>query len=536
MKLNKKIVVIAIFVLVAAVVVYLCLKPKEPAYKTAKVTRGPITQEISETGTIKKGDPINLNFKNSGTIARINVVTGQNVSAGQVLAELDTSQLKVQLAQARANLDLYQSQLAKLMKGVSADDIILAQTSVQNSQSALQSAQQSLADAQESARQKLANYYDSAKDVLSAAYAKAYNAQNFAGLLQRTYFTPRDNDSITVWEDTQKIGVAVVQIKNYINTYQASGKDADIDKAVAGTQIQLGLIAGWLRNIRVICEQEPWRDAVSETNKNSLDTQRDYVIAAQTSVNSAGQSIALQKATNETAINTAQAAVTTAQGTLKTAQDQLTKITNPPRAEDVDALNAQIAGAAAQVSLLELQISDSQLKAPANGQVIAVNARVGETSQPLLATSGTIVVLPDNPYKIEVDIYEEDVTKEKIGDAVTISPVATPDVKYPGKVVSIDPSSKLVNGVVYYTTTIGFDQVPEDIKPGMSADIVIITASNENALLIPEGALQKNDTGNFVQILKSGKPQNVAVQAGIKAKGQVEIISGLNEGEEVIIP
>jgi len=535
MKINKK---FAIFLAIAAVVifaVYYWQKPKESAYKTIKVTRGPITQEISETGALKKGEAVNLNFKNAGTVDSLNVSVGDKVSKGQVLARLDTDQLNIQLVQAQANLDLYQAQLDKLINGASANDLVLAQTAANTAQTAYENAQKALADAQINAEQKLTSLYKTASDALNSAYAKAYNAQNFAGLLQRTYFEPRDPDSISVWESTQKIGVAVGQIKDYLDKAFASNSRTDYNLALLAAQNQLTAIDTQLQAIRAICEKTPWRDAVSVTDKNSLDTQRDYIVAALTSVNSAAQNIALQKAANDAAVNAATSSLAAAQGTWQTAQDQLDKISAPPRQEDIDATSAQVAQAKAQVELLRLQISQSELKAPFNGQITEINVRVGETV-PLVGGNAAVVIIPDVSYEVEVDIYEEDAAKEKIGNPVAITLVPFPDKVYQGKVISIDPSAKVVNGVAYYTTRIAFDEIPDGAKPGMSADIVITTASNDNALLLPEAAAQKKGTDYIVQILENGKFQDVKVQPGIRSKGMVEIVSGLSEGQEAIIP
>lgn len=533
MKFNKKFYIILALALVAGALAWISLRSKAPAYKTAKVTRGAITQEISETGTIKKGDAINLSFKNSGTIAKINVSEGEKVAQGHILAELDTRQLNIQLAQAQASLVLYQAQLDKAVNGAGSQDVNLTRTSLQNAQTGADSANQSLADVQANARQKIDAVYKSADNALSGAYAKAYNAQNFAGLVQRTYFVPRDDDSIKVWETTQKMSVAASQIKTGLDAARASGKGSDFDAALLIAKSQLGIIDGGLQIIRQTCEKLPWRDSVSTTDKNSLDTQRDYVVAALSAVDTSRANIDLQESANDIAINTAQAAVTAAQGVLKTAKEQLEKITAAPRIEDIDVLNAQIAQAQAQVDLLGLQISDSQLKAPVSGQIVQINNRAGETVS--LLASGSIVLLPDDPFEIEVDVYEEDVAKEKIGNPVTITPVSEPDNVYAGRVVSIDPSSKLVNGVVYYSTKIAFEDAPAGLKPGMSADITITTASKDNVLLLPEAAIQKNSDGFLVQILKNGIPQNAKVEVGIRSKGMAEIISGVNEGEEAVV-
>ncbi|MCU0652778.1 MAG: efflux RND transporter periplasmic adaptor subunit [Candidatus Pacebacteria bacterium] len=534
MKINKKTIVIAAVILVAGAVLYNIAKPKTATYKTAKVIRETITQEISETGTVKKGDAVSLNFKNAGTIAKVNAAEGDEVAAGRVLAELDTRQAEVQLAQAQASLVLSRTQLEKLMNGATAQEVAIARTAVQNAQTALESVNQTLRDAQTSAGQKLDTVYKTALDSLNSAYSKAYNAGNFVNLLQRTYFTPRDSDSITVWQTSEYISDSVANIKDRVDAAQ-SGRTADIDKALSVTLAELDSIRQGMEKIRTICENKTWRDTISTTDKSNLDTNRDYVIAAYASVNSDRADIDQQKNTNGSSINTAQAAVDAAKGALAAAQDQYSRVTAVARREDVDALNAQVAQAMAQVSLLEIQISDAQLKAPLAGTVAHVNVKAGETVS-ALASSPAAVIIPDDPFRVEVDIYEEDAAKEAVGNPVTIVPVPFPDKTYTGKVISIDPVGKTVNGVVYYTTKIAFDEMPEGLRPDMSADVTIIAAKKENVLVVPEAAVQKKAQEYYAQVLRGKKPVDVPVTTGIKAKGQVEIISGLNEGDEAIIP
>jgi HlyD family secretion protein len=534
MKFNKKIIIIFAVALVLIVVIYFLQKPKAALYKTEKVTRGAITQEIAETGTVKKGEEINLNFKSAGTVAQVFVATGQAVVAGQLLAEMDTRQLEIQLSQARANLSLYRAQFEKLKNGAGVEDISIGRTAVQNAQANLESAQAAFDNARENAEQKMASAYKSASDALSSAYAKAFNALNFANLVQRTYFVPQDDDSIHVWETTQKMAIAADKIKSSLDLSQMSISTGSFDNVLSVSLDQLSVIDNGLRDIRSICEKKAWRDIVTAADKNSLDTHRDYIVAAITAINSSRQNITLQKNTNDSAVNAAQAAVTAASGALKTAQEQLGKTVANPRSEDMAVLEAQIEQAVSQVDLLELQIEDGQLKSPLAGQAAQVNIEAGETVLP--SGVSAIVVLPDNPYQVEVDVYEEDVANEKVGNRARITPVAQPDAVYEGSVVSIDPVGKLINGVVYYSTKIGFDAPPVGLKPEMTADVVIVTAQSDNALLVSEGAVLKNDQGYYVQVLKNGKSEDVLVQVGIKSKGMAQIVSGVGEDAEVIIP
>ncbi len=530
MKITKRKIFFLAVIVVVIFFIYSALKPKGVAYKTEAVVRGDIAREISETGTVKRGDVVNLSFGNSGTIAKIYVKKGDDVRAGQLLAELDTSQLEVQARQAQSNLDLYTIQRDKLLNGASGEDIKIAQTAVINAQSSLDSAKLALSDTRDNAERKMTSLYKTAADVLNSAYAKAYNAGTFASLLQRTYFTPQDNDSIEVTAAARTIASSVAAIKNRVDI--AANDYAD---ALAGVARELQAIDGQLESIRAVCEKAAWRDTVDPSDKSGIDTQRDYVIAALASVNAARQNIDIQESANELAVNNAKAVATVAEGGLDAAGKSLSKVTAPPRQEDVDTLNAQIEQARAQMELLALQISDSRLKSPAAGQISEVNFREGEAAQSLLSSSGVMTLIPQDPYVIEADIYEEDIAKIKTGNPVVIKPASAPDDVYSGSVVSIDPSSKVVNGVVYYTITIAFDEAPESIKPGMSADVTITTAEARGVLLVPESAVQKRANEYYVRVVVGGQAKETGVEIGIKSKGQAQIMAGVKEGDQVII-
>jgi RND family efflux transporter MFP subunit len=174
------------------------------------------------------------------------------------------------------------------------------------------------------------------------------------------------------------------------------------------------------------------------------------------------------------------------------------------------------------------------LKAPAPGSISAVNVRAGETTQQS-ASKPAVILLPDDPYEIQVNIYEEDIVKANIGDSVNITITALPGNTYTGKVKSIDPAGTLISGVIYYLTKISFDNPPVNLKPEMTADVVIVTASGKNAVLVPESVIITEKNKDFIQILKTGVPQKTEVKTGIRSKGMAEILSGLSEGDAAVI-
>jgi len=93
----------------------------------------------------------------------------------------------------------------------------------------------------------------------------------------------------------------------------------------------------------------------------------------------------------------------------------------------------------------------------------------------------------------------------------------------------------MVEGVVYYETTIDFKEVKEGIKPGMTTDIVIETNKEEDVLVISKEAVKKEDGKAIVRVFSKGKLKEREIEIGLEGEDLIEVISGLKEGEQVII-
>lgn len=529
----KKVLIGVIILIIVIVGVYFgFFKKEKPEYSLIKVTRGDISQEVSESGTVKRGEEINLGFKNSGKIEKIYVKVGDKVKANQILAKLDTSQLSIQLKEAEAALEVAQSQLKKLLAGASKEEIKIAETSVANAKTSLESARKNLEDVEALSKENLTQAYEDALNVLNDAYLKSYNALETAKLIQRNYFPYSDQESLKVKEQKDKIEISYNQIKFYSEKVKTDPKEENINLALSETKKSLDSIFQSLSTIRQVCEISPYRETVSATDKASLDTQKSNITTVLTSITNAQQTISLTKITNDSNINTAKAQVLSAEGALKKSEDELSKILAPARQEDIDFYQAKVNQAQAQVDLLKTKIEEAKIISPTAGQITKIQKRAGEVIQ---LTEFVLSFLPENPFQVEADIYEEDIVKVKVGNPVDIKLTALPEKIFKGKVISIDPAEKIIENVIYYKVTISFEGTISEIKPGMTADIIIKTASKENVLIIPKSAIKEKDGKKITQVLEGKALKEKEIEIGLKGDDMVEVVSGLNEGEEIVI-
>jgi len=532
--INKKIIFIVIILIFGSgfFIYQGFIKKQEPVFTLEKVLRGQIVQEVSETGTVKREQEINLGFKNIGRIERIYIKVGDKVGFGQGLAKLDTAQLEIQVQEAQAALKVAEANFNKLLKGSTPEEIKVAETAVSNADIVLQNADQSLRNVRAQALNDLDEAYEDAMPDLDLAYLKIYNAFYTAKTTQRIYFTTLSQEGLRVRESKDKIENGLNNVRFLIETAQ-KGSNEDIDIALAETKDILDDTAEALKVIKDACETPLYRDVISSTDKTSLDTKRTDINTASATIINNKQTISFTRISNESKINDAESQVFVADGNLKAAQDDLSLTKAPPRQEDINLYEAQVSQSKAEVNLLKEQIQEATLKSPTQGQITKVNKRVGETIQ---AGETTISLLPASEFQIKTDIYEEDIVKIEVGNETDITLAAFPDKIFKGKVISIDPAEKLIDGIVYYEITIDFEEVAKEAKPGMTADIVIKTAFREDVLIIPEEALQKKNGKVMVQVFKEDVVEDREIEIGLLGSdGRIEVISGLEEGEEVII-
>ncbi len=523
-------------------------KDKNLPYNFTLVRRGNIVQKVSATGQVTPAKEVDLQFEIQGKIQTIKVEVGEKVKRGQILATLDASELNTQILEAQAARDMAKAKLDKILAGASEEEIKVYETAVENAQIALKNAQislknaeQNLADVKDNAENNLDKAYKDALNTLDDSYLKIYNAFNVVNSIQRTYFITSYQEGFKVNENKEIIEKARDRAKSYLDTAKENPTNENIDSALLEMKDALDTTYEALVVIRDICEEPTYRDTISATDKTSLDTQKSYINTASTNIVNAQQKISSTKLTNELNINTAQASLDaaqntlrTAEGNLKSAQDKLAQIKAPPREADVALAQAQLDQAEASLTKAKQQLTKANLVAPCDSIVTDIKKEEGEMVRTMVADP-VISLLCLGRFQIEVDIPEADIAKVKLDNPVEISLDAFPDEIFTGRVIKIDPAETIIQGVVYYKITVGFDKTDERIKSGMTGDVDIITESKEDALLIPQRAVLIKNGKKIVRVLDKGKIKEVEVKTGIRgSEGEIEILSGLKEGDRVI--
>ena len=226
-----------------------------------------------------------------------------------------------------------------------------------------------------------------------------------------------------------------------------------------------------------------------------------------------------------------EAAAASAQASLAQAQDNLAYIEAGYNLELL-----QIAVDNAQVALDDAkeQLAAATILAPFNGIVAAVGASTGDE-----VTANDVIIHLVNTSVVEVDaaVDEIDAANVQSGQMAIITLDALPDARLMGQVTAVSPIATEQSGVVTYDIAVSVRNASQyELKGGMSATISIMTIDVKNVLLVPSNAVQRTPAGNVVTVIvEDGSAEERVVEIGTSNNQQTEIISGLSEGDQVLV-
>lgn len=207
---------------------------------------------------------------------------------------------------------------------------------------------------------------------------------------------------------------------------------------------------------------------------------------------------------------------------------------------------AQVKQAEASLNSAKTELSYTEIKSPVDGIVISKAVEVGQTVAASFSTPELFSVAEDlTKMQIEASVVEADIAKVKEGQTAKFTVDSYPDEFFFGKVTQVRNEAVSTSNVVSYTVVIVIDNSNLKLKPGMTANVEIITAVEKDVLLAPNQALRfymdEGDNAKLYQdrgiwIVRDGKPLRISVQNGISDESNTQILSEhLKAGDMVII-
>lgn len=187
---------------------------------------------------------------------------------------------------------------------------------------------------------------------------------------------------------------------------------------------------------------------------------------------------------------------------------------------------------------MEYQTQSPTITAPTDGVIASVLAIEGskiENSVSERSVQTVAAIKKEGTPIASLNVSEVDINSIKVGQKVKLTLTSLPDFEATGIVAGIDKVGTSTSGVTNYPVTVKFDTSSDLILPNMSVEAEIILEEKQDVAYVPISAVQQNNNESIVKVVRNGATEEVKVQTGISDTDNIEIVSGLNEGETVVV-
>ena len=211
---------------------------------------------------------------------------------------------------------------------------------------------------------------------------------------------------------------------------------------------------------------------------------------------------------------------------LKLKQSQL--INNSRLAE------AMVDRAAANLNEEEIQLTYASITAPIDGIVAFVSTQEGETVVASLNAPTFVNLIDLRKLEVTVFVDETDIGRINVGQRAKFTVDTFANHFFDGRVREIHPKAVIKDNVVNYEVILDIEEKKvAKLRPEMTANVVITTGTRKKVLTLPKEAIKRKGKKTFIVMKSGGGLEDKSVELGWRDGGKIEVVSGLNEGDEV---
>ncbi len=581
---------------------YASQKSSKVEYELFEAEQKTLIQSVEVTGEIKPAARIDLAFETNGTLFEVPVKIGQEVKRGEVLGKLQETDLTFAYRRAQAAYAIASANLNMRLAGETNESIrvseaqveqaqaaydkalsdldntrIQSQNDLENAKIALETAENNLNNTAPISDQNLINAIETAKATLLGSLGPLQTAlidgDTVSGVddtatnqMYKTYLGALEDGSLERSRQSYKIAKASKTIaEQSVETISSASTKQEVLAATDLMLIAIRDVQQFLLDVQTVLSNTITSTYFTQTQLDAKKTviNSDYssVTAQKTTVNSAKQSVlnaelskTAERARLEDAYSAAKIAYNIAltnidlrmsaasssvdiqKAALESAQASLALKKSTPREVDLAGLRAQVADAKVAMDQAADNLSKSVITAPVDGVITDVVSDIGER---VTAYTPQIRMIGTEQYDIVAQVPEANITKVKVGQQAEITLDAHgDDEKFTGFVTSENPDQTVILDAIYYDVRIQIDPRNMEIKPGMTANVTIITDQIDNAVIIPLRAIRTDaETGDkTIRVLVNDQPVERKITVGTRGdEGRVQIIDGVTKGDQIIL-
>ena len=463
---------------------------------------GDLSASVTASGTVSPRREATVSASVPGLVEQVNVRIGDHVAAGDVLVQLDTDDLAMNMAIAGQNVKLKEASLADLLVEPTEAEIAAAETAVSSAQAALD-------------------------DLLNGPTAEEIAAQE--ANLQAA--------EANVWSSSAQLN----QTQNSIDAADIAAAEASLAAAEAN-----------LKSVELQYTRNP--DPDDYQANAALAQAREQVAAAQSALDN------LLAGPDDSQLGKSQAGLSASAAQRDATAANLNKLISDPTAAEIAGKQAQlaqaqaalddlldgataekIAGAEAEVAQAKINLEDAQaafesaaITAPFAGVVTAVYYSEGE-----FATGPVLEIVDDATLEVILEVDEVDVGSLQLGQPAVITLETWPDDKIDSEITLIAPGAKTSPGssLIIYEVHLSLGETSLPVLVGMTANADLITDEKQDVLLVPNQAINADRSkGTYaVNLLVDGEIQEIPITIGMRDNQNTEVTSGLKPGDVLVV-
>ena len=449
---------------------------EELPMQTARATIGDLVLYANGTGTIVPADGSSFGFRASGQVSEVYVKVGDQVKAGQLLAQLDDTNAQIELAEAQ-----------EAMNALTSD-------------AALATAKQTLAEAQES--------FDLTKEALAFLISP-----------EVLYWEEKIAEREQLFADAQT--AAQTDTSNKVN------------QTVTEAQASLDYAQAQLKYFQSVYEETYIPKNFTQTRTMTFRG-RTVTEVVQVEDEETGEMVDSITPPSEGEIAIARADYDLAKASVGEAQIYLDVVNGSDIQEGATGANlVTYIQTKHGLETAEYNLNATKMMAPISGTITALRINVGDLSD------GSSVVTISNieqPYSLDAYLDAEDWGQVQVGYGVEVSFDIIPDQVFTGTVTRVYPildTTSSSSALVRITAQLN-DSIAYELPSGSAASVDVIGGQAENAVLVPVEALHEISEEEYTLfVMENGTLQLRLVEVGLQDLTKAEIISGLSAGDIV---
>lgn len=462
-------------------------------YISGSVTRGTLAVSVTGSGQVSVSNQLDLKPKASGEVVWLGAKQGQFVGAGAAIAKLDSTDAEKAVRDAQDNLESAELAMEKL-KASSADISKILENSFSDISNAFLD---------------FPSIITSAENVIYGSNLNLYqdNIGYYKNFVEQSDSQNYLKDELLISSAASDYNSARAKYDAAFALYKTVTRDSDQATVQA-------LLAQTYDTAKAIGQ-------VLKSEQNLLDFLTDYGTDHSKTIPTL---FTTYKSTIRTNIGLSN-------NHISSLSSDVDSVDNAPRdikSQELSLKQKQNALADAQANL-----ADYYLRAPFSGTLAQLDIKVGDSVSPS-TLAGTLIT---NQSIAELSLNEVDVAKVKVAQKATLTFDAVPDLSIGGTVTRIDTIGTVSQGVVTYGVQITFDAQDSRVKPGMSVTAAIVTDLKTDALIVPASAVKLMRGVSYIEIQNpvTKAVTRQTVETGLNNDADIEIISGLKEGDSIII-